>query len=594
MAAGSDSMSDGLRERDQEEVGDRRLTLVSLLGTAPTSRTWLAVDASSALCVVRRVAGTSERERSCLLSSLAVAGGLRHPSLLPPTQAWAHGSAVWVARPHDDGASLRRLLAVARLTPRQLAVIGADALAGLDALHRAGLAHGRLHPGNILLCPEGRVRVTDAGLSAGAEGGSRAGEVPTLDSAARAADIEAVATALRGALAAPRHHPAASGALAAAALAEDAAALEGLLGPREASFGGAGSAEGARAALLAAFADAREPARRELAALVAPLRGERLGPALRELTAAASRPAPLARGRARTGECGLPAPPAAGEAADVPSPPRGRRPPLGQRLAGGWERAGRAADRARRGAGGGVAAAGATGRRALGRGTAAGRRLGAALSGLGTRSRAVAHRVRTGYSRRDLGALLRPSQSARGLLWGVPLMAAAVIAVGGLADGAVPSPPPGSTAVAERSPSAAPSPSSPPAAAATARATPAVAAQPPAPPTAGDVTGVELAVAGTGGCSVAAGSSCVLQVRVLLAPHAVETVSWELMAVDRCSGAAATLPGASIDASPGYAFVWADSRVTFSTADPLILYAVSTAPARAASPGLPLAGGGCS
>ena len=96
-------MSDGLLERDQLEVEDHGLVLLSLLGSTATSRTWLAADAADALKVVRRLIGRGEAERASVLSTLSRLAQLRHPRLLSPEPAWVEGTSVWVVRPHEIG-----------------------------------------------------------------------------------------------------------------------------------------------------------------------------------------------------------------------------------------------------------------------------------------------------------------------------------------------------------------------------------------------------------------------------------------------------------------------------------------------------------
>ncbi len=80
---------------------------------------------------------------------------------------------------------LEQLVAEAPLSPdRAMAVIGAVAEA-LAAAATYGVHHGRLHPGHILLTPDGNVRVTDAATAAaivGAPAGGDSDDVQALGS----------------------------------------------------------------------------------------------------------------------------------------------------------------------------------------------------------------------------------------------------------------------------------------------------------------------------------------------------------------------------------------------------------------------------
>ncbi|GAA2430384.1 hypothetical protein GCM10010191_49930 [Actinomadura vinacea] len=49
--------------------------------------------------------------------------------------------------------------------PRRVAEIGLELLAALAAVHRAGLIHRDVKPGNVLLADDGRVMLTDFGVA---------------------------------------------------------------------------------------------------------------------------------------------------------------------------------------------------------------------------------------------------------------------------------------------------------------------------------------------------------------------------------------------------------------------------------------------
>jgi hypothetical protein len=68
---------------------------------------------------------------------------------------------------HVDGRSLRGLLRGGRpLEPDTAMRIAMGVCSGLSAVHAAGLVHGDLTPANLLLGPEGDVKVADVGLTA--------------------------------------------------------------------------------------------------------------------------------------------------------------------------------------------------------------------------------------------------------------------------------------------------------------------------------------------------------------------------------------------------------------------------------------------
>jgi serine/threonine protein kinase len=161
---------------------------------------------------------------------------------------------MWVLSELCEGVTLRRLLAVASLTAGQWLVVARSILAGLDALHRRGLVHGALHPGNVHVAADGRVRLADGGLAASSPS-------PAVLDELRQRDLSAAWTLLRTAAAAAGRR---SG---------WPAALAGLL----AEAPPASRARDAVHALLEAAdglggAEAAAQSRAQLAALVEPLR----------------------------------------------------------------------------------------------------------------------------------------------------------------------------------------------------------------------------------------------------------------------------------------------------------------------------------
>jgi eukaryotic-like serine/threonine-protein kinase len=114
------------------------------------------------------------------------AGVARHPETLARFRAEARHCAALshenIARVYDygeppdarapylvmelvEGPSLAEELAAGPLDPGRVTDVVAQTAAGLDAAHRAGLVHRDIKPGNLMLSPDGRVKITDFGIS---------------------------------------------------------------------------------------------------------------------------------------------------------------------------------------------------------------------------------------------------------------------------------------------------------------------------------------------------------------------------------------------------------------------------------------------
>ena len=66
-------------------------------------------------------------------------------------------------------------------------------------------------------------------------------------------------------------------------------------------------------------------------------------------------------------------------------------------------------------------------------------------------------------------------------------------------------------------------------------------------------------------------------------PHDSATVTWQVIAVDRCMGLQSVLKTSTIDAIPSWGAVWSTDSVTLPSTDPTLLYTVTSEPVRVAS-----------
>lgn len=164
-------------------VADLEITQRS--GPVP-GENWVARAPDGRVVAVWPVTGPEQASpRAEFRAALSRLTEVRHPCLIPVLAVGERDGSVWVVSELDQGRPLRRLLAVAALTPEQAAAVALGTLDGLRALHEADLGHGRLHEGRVHIGTAGEIRLGGWGLEPG-----------SLDVDRRRADNEAAISLL--------------------------------------------------------------------------------------------------------------------------------------------------------------------------------------------------------------------------------------------------------------------------------------------------------------------------------------------------------------------------------------------------------------
>ncbi|MEU0405171.1 serine/threonine-protein kinase [Streptomyces sp. NPDC006197] len=160
---------------DNGQVLAGRYRLTRLLGQGGMGAVWRAHDER----LGREVAvkelrlpdhlGHAERENwiARLDREARAAARLKHPGIITVhDRISGPDGRPWIVMELVDGGSLADLVdAHGALPPRQVADIGLQVAAALDAAHRRGITHRDIKPANILL-EDGRVVLTDFGIAA--------------------------------------------------------------------------------------------------------------------------------------------------------------------------------------------------------------------------------------------------------------------------------------------------------------------------------------------------------------------------------------------------------------------------------------------
>jgi hypothetical protein len=109
--------------------------------------------------VLRQPGGPSARE---MLQAAVLASRIPHPHLVDIYDAIDEGGKAYVVREWVAGLSLRDAVADAPLEPERATTVARAIADAVAAFHAAGLTHGNIHPGTVMLGDDGQVLLTDA------------------------------------------------------------------------------------------------------------------------------------------------------------------------------------------------------------------------------------------------------------------------------------------------------------------------------------------------------------------------------------------------------------------------------------------------
>src|SRR3954452_13282665 len=105
------------------------------------------------------------------------AARLSHPDVVAVYDQGADGAHVFLVMEYVPGSTLRDVIREkGRLSAGEAVAVMDHVLAALGAAHAAGLVHRDVKPENVLVTPDGRVKVTDFGLARAVAGSSVTGD----------------------------------------------------------------------------------------------------------------------------------------------------------------------------------------------------------------------------------------------------------------------------------------------------------------------------------------------------------------------------------------------------------------------------------
>ncbi len=150
------------------------------LGSGSTGVVWPAVDRATGRAVAVKVlhperVGDPET-LARLQDEVAVAGRLSHPNVVGVLGLWADGPGRWVLVTERASGEPLHQVVTGPLAPAAVAALGFELASALEAAHGAGLVHGDVRPGNVLV-GAGGARLFDFGTGRIVHAGQTAPEV---------------------------------------------------------------------------------------------------------------------------------------------------------------------------------------------------------------------------------------------------------------------------------------------------------------------------------------------------------------------------------------------------------------------------------
>ena len=153
------------------EIGQiikERYEITQLLGEGGMSFVYTAIDKqlqrTVAIKTLKPVYVEQEKFVERFKREAQTAANLNHPNIVQIFD-WGIGDEPFFVMEYIEGSTLTSIISKKKtLSISDILFIGAQVSSGLQAAHSQGLVHRDIKPGNIMITPEGKVKVTDFGI----------------------------------------------------------------------------------------------------------------------------------------------------------------------------------------------------------------------------------------------------------------------------------------------------------------------------------------------------------------------------------------------------------------------------------------------
>jgi serine/threonine-protein kinase len=150
------------------QIIKERYEITQLLGEGGMSYVYKAIDKQLKRTVAIKTLKPNYVEQEKFVERFKreaqTAANLNHPNIVQIFD-WGIGDEPFFVMEYIEGNTLTSIIANKRIiSMNDILFIGAQVSSGLQAAHSKGLVHRDIKPGNIMITPEGKVKVTDFGI----------------------------------------------------------------------------------------------------------------------------------------------------------------------------------------------------------------------------------------------------------------------------------------------------------------------------------------------------------------------------------------------------------------------------------------------
>ncbi|RDX33241.1 PASTA domain-containing protein [Candidatus Actinomarina sp. HD9-500m-PIT-SAG01] len=150
------------------QIIKERYEITQLLGEGGMSYVYKAIDKQLQRTVAIKTLKPNYVEQEKFVERFKreaqTAANLNHPNIVQIFD-WGIGDEPFFVMEYIEGNTLTSIIANKRtISMNDILFIGAQVSSGLHAAHSKGLVHRDIKPGNIMITPEGKVKVTDFGI----------------------------------------------------------------------------------------------------------------------------------------------------------------------------------------------------------------------------------------------------------------------------------------------------------------------------------------------------------------------------------------------------------------------------------------------